>query len=245
MTHVALAVLIAAILHLLLVTTDHTLLTLLAASIATVALMVFGIPFMRAPQPSPGSSRITAALLFRESILPLGMALGTVTSGQVAPETATGVVRERLPIVVLILTFAVIAGGLGVSGFFRYITVRTLLLCGGSVARLTIGMFVVASALTYIARNDIVVLMMTNIVLELCRQAGIRDVRILAVAANSPSMGLLFGSPTNIVIAVDTGLDFLDYLKLMAVPTAVTGAASLTVIVAMSLSGSRRAERKA
>ena len=89
MTHVALAALIAATLHLLLVTTDHALLTLLAASIATVALVVFGIPFLPAPPP-PGSSRITAALLSRESLLPLGMALGAVTSGQVAPETAAG-----------------------------------------------------------------------------------------------------------------------------------------------------------
>ena len=75
---------------------------------------------------------------------------------------------------------------------------------------------------------------MTPIVLELCRQSHIRNARLLLlgqfVAANTLSMGLLIGSPTNIIVSSELGLSFADYFFLMFVPSVLAVAVSIVVL---------------
>ena len=75
---------------------------------------------------------------------------------------------------------------------------------------------------------------MTPIVLTLCQQAHITNARLLLlgqfVAANTLSMGLLIGSPTNLIVAADLGLNFLDYFRLMLVPSLLAVGISFLVL---------------
>ena len=166
----------------------------------TILLVVFGI---RLPPLDPdGSSlwKFSFSATSRESLIPLGIPLGLLVADYADGALLKSVFLERYPIIWLIMTFAVLSYAMEQSGFFRYLATRTLLLCRGSVPRLTIGFFVLSSVLTYLASNDIVVLVMTPLVLELSRQSGIRDVRLILlvscfIAANTLSMATVFGSP--------------------------------------------------
>ena len=82
-------------------------------------------------------------------------------------------------IIVMILAFAVLAYGIKESGYFKYAAYRVLEICSGSITRLTFYMFMLTSVLTFITSNDIVILVMTPIILELCRQSRIQDAQFL------------------------------------------------------------------
>ena len=239
--HLGAAVIAGIASYLLLNLLPNTLAALLIGSSATVALVVFGFPTPFASSSAPDSAlwRIFQSLTSRESLLPLGLVTGMIWSGHISLSISEKVLNERVPIIVLILTFAIIAGGIGRSGFFYYVTTRTLLICRGSVPRLTISIFALAAGLTYVTSNDVVTLMMIPIVLEISRQPGLRDFRTILligcfIAANTLSMGLLFGSPTNIIVAVATGIGFPQYVSMMAVPTIVAGTTSLLLIALLT-----------
>ncbi|MFB6115244.1 MAG: SLC13 family permease [Candidatus Nanohalobium sp.] len=95
-------------------------------------------------------------------------------------------------------------------------------------------MFVVTSLITFFTTNDIVILLLTPIIVEICFQARIQNAKLILltqfIAANTLSMGLLIGSPTNIIIADALRIDFFTYLSLMALPAAVAFTSSLTVL---------------
>ena len=237
--HVTTAALIAVASFLLLAVVGNTLPAMLVISATTVFLVVFGFGLTTAPRDDLPAWRLFRSLTSRESVLPVGLAAGMLWSGNATIDILDGVLNEMAPIIVLILTFAVISGGMDRSGFFRYITTLTLIVCRGSIPRLVIGIFAVTSALTYIISNDIIVLLMTPIVLRLCRQTGIRDVRTILligcfVAANTLSMGLLFGSPTNIIVGVATGTGFPEYFWLMLGPTVVAAVTSLVIMATLT-----------
>ena len=220
---------------------------MLVASAATMVLVVYGFGLRSEPPEGPAVARAFHSLTSRESILPMGVAGGLMLSGHISGPIIGNVLEEMAPIVVLILAFAVISGGIERSGFFRYVTARALANCRGSVNRLVISIFMLTCALTYFLSNDIVILIMTPIMLEICQKTGLRERRIILliscfIAANTLSMGLLFGSPTNIIVAVATETGFIQYLTLMALPTLMAVTTSLLVIcMTMYLTGRRDA----
>ena len=223
---------------------------LLIPAAATVVLIVFGddleARFVRQDRPeserhNEGAGGARHALVSREALLPCFMIAGLWAADYVSLDTITTAVPGKLDIILLILTFAVIAHGIKHSGYFRYSAFRVLEVCDGSVTRLTLYLFILSSALTFVTSNDIVILVMTPIILELCRQARIRNARILLIsqfiAANTLSMGLLIGSPTNIIVASEIGLNFFQYLGLMFLPSILavgTGFLALQLINAFS-----------
>ena len=116
-----------------------------------------------------------------------------------------------------------IARGFKHSGYFKYSAYRVLEICDGKMTRMNLYLFCLCSVLTFATSNDIVILVMTPTVIELCRQARIRNACLLLlsqfIAANTLSMGLLIGSPTNIIVASEVGLSFFEYLMLMLIPS--------------------------
>ena len=210
-------------------------LALFGCAVLTVLLVVFGIRLPATDSDGTSSWKLGFRLSSRESVLPFGLLLGLVVLGELGWTDVLLVVVERGPVIWLIMTFALLSYGLDHTGFSRYLAIWTLLLCRGSVARLTIGFFVLSSLLTYVASNDIVVLLMTPLVLELSRQSGIRDVRMILligcfIASNVLSMSMLLGSPSNLIVALAIGMNFFEYLGLMAVPSLVAGSSSLLTV---------------
>lgn len=150
---------------------------------------------------------------------------------------------QKGDIILLIFAFAFMARGLGQSGFFRHVSYRIVHRCEGDTARLITAVFVMTAALTFFTTNDVVVFLLTPIIVEIAFVTDLQDARLLLlaefIAANTLSMGLLTGSPTNLIIADELGIDFISYLGLMIVPALAAFTASYLLIRATTRWGHR------
>jgi arsenical pump membrane protein len=96
--------------------------------------------------------------------------------------------------------------------------------------------YLLTSVLTIFTSNDIVILTFTPFIIFFSKEAKINPLPYLVsefVAANSWSMLLVIGNPTNIYLATSFGITFFDYLKAMALPTVLAGLASLGMMLLM------------
>ena len=212
---------------------------------AVIAAICFGDRIERHPKGSH-------PLLSRESILSAAALAGSLLAGYIAPETALRQAGGKADILIFILSFGVISYGIKQSGFFRYAALRTVNFCNGDRNQIVLGLFLLTSLLTYLTSNDIVTLTMTPVVLEAARQNGIKDARLLLIsqyiAANTLSMGLMIGSPTNLIVSQAGRINFVQYAVLMAKPTLAAAATSimlLTAAVRLTTPGARRPEKPA
>ncbi|MBN2828686.1 MAG: hypothetical protein JXR56_00025 [Candidatus Cloacimonetes bacterium] len=144
------------------------------------------------------------------------------------------VIRLKAGLVVLILSFAYLANSLDESGFFEYIALRIVNSAHGSGKHLFIFFFLMTSVLTYFTSNDVIILSITPILLYVGKNAGIRDMvpYLMAqfIAANTLSMGLYIGSPTNIVLGDALGLNFFTFFHSMLLPSITATIVTLGVL---------------
>lgn len=164
------------------------------------------------------------------------------------PPLSGGAIRAELldhvAVPALILALAYLASSLEQSGLFDWCSHRIIQLGRGSGGRLLICVFVAVSALTFVTSNDIVILSMTPILIHLGRNARIDNLTPFLitqfVAANTASMGLLIGNPTNIVIGEAVGLGFGAHAQRMWLPTLVSAAGALSLLLVIFVRVSRR-----
>lgn len=166
-----------------------------------------------------------AAVMVLAAYTPLGESLPRWGAGTLGTE-----ILAHLDVPLLILALAYLSISLDESGFFRWCAARMVRMARGDGRRLLWIVFVGISALTFVTSNDIVILSMTPILMHLGRVAQIKNLTpflfALFIAANTTSMGLYVGNPTNIVIGGAVGLDFIGYAHRMFLPTVVaTGVA--------------------
>jgi len=150
---------------------------------------------------------------------------------------------------ILILSFAYLSISLDESGFFNWCSLKLLRAGRGSGTRLIVSLFLGVSLITLFTSNDIVVLTMTPILIYLGNNAKIRNLVPLLmtqfIAANTASMGLYVGNPTNIVIGNAVGMGFVEYARRMLVPTLVATGVSLALVVLLfSLGKTNRMPRR-
>ena len=169
----------------------------------------------------------------REAWFPVIAVLLSLYLGAVPQETIWHVVQDKSDIIALILSFAIISDGIAQSGYFSFAAYKIVQKCRGNTTRLILYLFILTSALTFVTSNDIVVLVFTPIIIAVCMHARIRNMRLLLlsqfIAANTLSMGLLIGSPTNIILSNQLNIDFVSYFVLMFIPSILS--CMLTFIV--------------
>lgn len=164
-------------------------------------------------------------------VIAFSLAVASSVVGLPAVRTAFA---QKLDIIVLIFSFGLMSEGLGASGFFRFLAYKIVGICEGNSTRLVLYMFTMTSAVTLFTTNDIVVLVLTPVIVEICFQAGIRNTKPILlsqfVAANTLSMGLLIGSPTNIIVSEELGINFFDYFSMMLLPALIAFGSSFLLI---------------
>lgn len=131
-----------------------------------------------------------------------------------------------LKILVLFLSMTVLSVFLDELGFFRSLAGVALRHTHGGQKRLFLSLYIMVSALTVFTSNDVIILSFTPFLCYFAKNAKIDPMPYLAaefVAANTWSMALVIGNPTNIYLATAYGIDFLTYLKYSAVPTLFAG----------------------
>lgn len=139
------------------------------------------------------------------------------------------------PLKILVLFFAMtlMSVFLDEVGFFRYLASAVLSRAGTNQKRLFLLLYVAVSVLTVFTSNDIVVLTFTPFICYFAKHAKIDPLPYLIcefVAANTWSMTLVIGNPTNIYLATGAGVDFLSYTRVMLLPTVLAGAASFGML---------------
>ncbi len=140
------------------------------------------------------------------------------------------------PIKILILFFSMtlISVFLDAAGFFRYLAERMLRGAKGKQLSLFLTLYCTVSILTVFTSNDIIVLTFTPFICYFTRNAKIDPLPYLFcefIAANTWSMFLIIGNPTNIYLGSGAGLSFFEYLRVMALPTLLAGLGSLGIML--------------
>lgn len=139
-----------------------------------------------------------------------------------------------LKILVLFLSMTTFSLVLEQTGFFAYISSALLKKAGGNQFVIFVSFYLVISLLTVFTSNDIIILTFTPFICHFCKSAKVDPLPYLImefVAANTWSLLLIIGNPTNIYICSAFEIGFMPYLKIMLLPTSLAGLSSLLVML--------------
>ena len=103
-------------------------------------------------------------------------------------------------------------------GFFHYIANLAAMKFKKSQISLFLALFILISILTVFTSNDIIILTFTPFICYFCKNTKINPIPYLIgefFAANTLSMTLIIGNPTNIYIASNAGITFMEYFSKM------------------------------
>jgi len=139
-----------------------------------------------------------------------------------------------IKILLLFLSMTVFSLILERTNFFKFISGEVLKRSGNNQYTIFLSLYAIISILTIFTSNDIIILTFTPFICNFCASAKIKAIPYLImefVAANTWSLFLLIGNPTNIYISSAFNISFYDYLIRMALPTVVVGTSSLLIML--------------
>ena len=152
-------------------------------------------------------------------------------------EVFDGLTRDSainpIKILVLFLSMTLQSVFLDEVGMFRYLANETLKKACGKQKTLFLYLYLIVSVLTVFTSNDIIILTFTPFICYFCKNAKINPIPYLFtefVAANTWSMALIIGNPTNVYLATASGISFVEYIRVMLLPTLFGGATALYVL---------------
>ena len=151
----------------------------------------------------------------------------TVSLKSVGAALVADTAINPLKILVLFISMTILSIFLDEFGFFRYLANCALKKAGKSQIKLFLLLYATVSVLTVFTSNDIIILSFTPFVCYFAKNASISPIPYLAaefVAANTWSMALVIGNPTNIYLVTAANGDFVSYIKIMLLPTIAAGA---------------------
>lgn len=165
-------------------------------------------------------------------LLACGMADVKAVGNALVADTAI----NPLKILVLFLSMTILSVFLDELGFFRFLASFALKKAKTGQVRLFLYLYITVSILTVFTSNDIIILSFTPFICFFAKNAKISAIPYLAaefIAANTWSMMLIIGNPTNIYLATAYGLTFVDYLKVSVLPTVLAGLVAFGVLFLM------------
>ena len=175
------------------------------------------------------SSYWVVTLLGALTLILLGLEDVSEVTGALLADTAI----NPLKILVLFISMTLMSIFLDELGFFRYLASVTLKKAKNGQFKLFLYLYLTVSILTVFTSNDIIVLSFTPFICYFAKNAKINAIPYLAaefVAANTWSMALIIGNPTNIYLSTALGIGFVDYLGVMIVPTIIAGATAFGML---------------
>lgn len=139
------------------------------------------------------------------------------------------------PIKILALFFSMtfISIFLEEAGFFRFLASWAAKRAKSNQLVLFVILYFLTAALTVVTSNDIVILTFTPFICYFAKHAKINPIPYLIAefaAANTWSMMLIIGNPTNMYLGSNAGIGFTEYFKVMLVPTVVAGVIEFGII---------------
>ena len=139
-----------------------------------------------------------------------------------------------LKILALFFSMTVLSVFLDEVGFFRYLAKYAVKIAKNTQLSLFVILYALTAILTVFTSNDIVILTLTPFICFFCKNTEINPLPYLVsefAAANTWSMMLIIGNPTNIYLATSAGVSFTEYFSVMALPTVAAGLLELLFII--------------
>lgn len=158
---------------------------------------------------------------------------GLIDAKEVGSALIADTAVNPIKILVLFICMTILSVFLDELGFFRFLANSALRHSGGGQIRLFFILYVTVSILTIFTSNDVVILSFTPFICYFSKNAGISPFPYLAaefVAANTWSMMLVIGNPTNVYLATSAGIDFVEYFSVMAFPTLIGGVVAFAAL---------------
>ena len=138
-----------------------------------------------------------------------------------------------LKILVLFLSMTFLSIFLDEVGLFRFLACLAVKHAKNSQTALFFILYFLVAFLTVFTSNDIVILTFTPFICFFCKRTKISPIPFLIAeftAANTWSMMFVIGNPTNIYLATSANITFIDYFKVMAIPTLCAGLVEILII---------------
>lgn len=139
-----------------------------------------------------------------------------------------------LKILVLFISISILSISLDELGFFKMLASQAIKKCKNNQFSLFFTLYFLISTLTIFTSNDIVILTFTPFICYFAKNAKINPIPFLVmefVNANTYSMLLSIGNPTNIYLSQFFNISFVEYFKVMILPTLFSGLISLIVLL--------------
>lgn len=134
--------------------------------------------------------------------------------------------------IAILLSMMIISSGLQISGIFdllgHHISARIK-----KSEFFLLAVLLLSSIMSAVCINDIVCIVLTPVVISICRKAEIPPIpHLLAIAlgANLGSACSISGNPQNIMIGSLSGISFLSYMKTAALPVIISIAACYAIL---------------
>lgn len=159
--------------------------------------------------------------------------LGRISGGEILEGLTQSSGINPIQLLVLFLSMTLLSVFLDQAGFFSWLASKVLRRAGSSQKKLFVSLYLMVSVLTVFTSNDVVILTFTPFLCFFSKGAKIDPLPFLVaefVAANTWSMGLLIGNPTNICLCTAGNVEFLAYLRVMWFPTLLAGTVSFFVL---------------
>lgn len=203
----------------------------LAIAIVTGALVCVSVVF----RPSVKIGKVEIGTYWVVSLVGaiVCLAVGCVPASYVLDGLVADTAVNPIKILVLFFSMTLLSVYLDELGVFEYLANKALVLGNGKQMRMFVALYAMVSVLTVFTSNDIIVLTFTPFICHFCARAKISPVPYLFcefIAANTWSMCLVIGNPTNIYLATSAGVDFGQYFCAMILPTIAGGVTSFFML---------------
>lgn len=186
--------------------------------------MIFGVLFL----PTVRLGKIKLDTYWIVALLGAAVLLVTGQADVVRVEEAliSNDAINPIKILVLFISMTILSIFLDELGFFSHLANWTLKRARASQMKLFLYLYITVSVLTVFTSNDVIILSFTPFICYFAKNAKISPMPYLAaefVAANTWSMMLVIGNPTNIYLSSAYGINFVEYTKVMLLPTLAAG----------------------
>ena len=141
-----------------------------------------------------------------------------------------------IKILLLFLSMTFLSIFLDEVGFFKFLASLLIRKCKSNQHTLFVMLYILVAILTIFTSNDIVILTFTPFICYFSKNANINPIPYLVAefaAANTWSMMLIIGNPTNIYLATSAGITFIEYLKVMFIPSVLSGLVQIFIMVVL------------
>ncbi len=154
------------------------------------------------------------------------LATGLAPIKEVWSQLTTNSTINPIKIIILFFSMTCLSIFLDEVGLFKFLAnVAAKKAKNNQFALFTI-FYLLTATLTIFTSNDIVILTFTPFICFFCKNSKINPIPYLVAefsAANTWSLMLIIGNPTNIYLATSANIGFFDYFKIMALPTVCAG----------------------